>query len=1362
MTDSNLKALEEENTVPEGAFGIGSKKTDDLTDKYVEDNTGAESQNMPRVLLNKLMQNSGAVMFPEQIQAKDVEAYEQNIDKLFKPKGDPDDTVFRAALAAGFEGTESVINAAGYWKSFFTGEEYERKDLFDLERLGVYKPEIDKDNKLYDFSKFGFKYGVPYTAAFKVLGAAGLSNWYWRDVVAGGATTSIFFDAFDKNISNHIQDTPLANPVTKILSAKTAEESNIAIESAKKFIEGGIVAKVFNTAFDAALNPKKVADAFVDVIQNIKKSPEATERLLFNLNQSKYNKFSNVRKYNSMDDVLSKGDDIVDVKPATEAEIKTPPKAEEKTVITSKGTPRLKKGKQTFQTTDKPVGTKGQNFNIFSDNPDEVAFIKSAYEEELKKFKTTYPKQVTDEMLIRDGDDYLIPETIQGLTKFAEKEGLRLPVLMAATVRRITGLSANLMDEIKILKELPVGSQESVDLKKKMAINTINFYRLIVGDKKASSTIARALRARQLAKARNPDTGKTPGELTGSNIEIKRAEDLTGGGSEIIRDIGEDIDNTFTKLDFSQDDLLKALEEDNFEGFAEYAEKLAAAHGDPYLLSKFVKESFGNKLFKISNEVFINGILSNPATHIKNTMGTYLNVITGPADLLAGSVTLQGVDPILARRAMAEFAMIKQSHNDAIRLAVQAFKDERNILDKGRMIVDSGADPTQRFAIGMKGGSFDPDGTQIQKVKTGEDLIKYVKEGLVPDLVNGSGTIIRGSTRALLAEDEYNKQVSFRMFLKGQLVEDGLRKGLKGKEYDDFVDKNFELGVSWINTKGKELEEALTGIQKSEIGEDLLLHIRDSLDYAADRTFTRKINNKFVNAAKHPYLKPILPFVNTPLNIVQSTLRRTPLYTSVSNKIPLLGGTVDFHRKQLQSSNPSVSARAKGVTRIGGAAWASLMGLALAAKNPFSEIALVEGSGTDFKQDFNKKQTGDIGYAFRHLKRDPKTNEPLIGADGQPMYYYTDCGKIGLEPYSSMCRAAGWWGKYRGYLEDEDIKNAELVISAAIFRDLSNMPMLESVIKITDIINQKPDALPKFLANHLNSALIPGVSLRKALAKRKYVFTDPATGKNLKGYWKPDLRIRKGDYINQEVRTKFDDGKRIPEDHFAYGTLKTQKENVPFEFFTKNVLLRFQKEVQRSFGKKFLPERHWITQRYIQYPPHLGPETGMSPFFDGHSVNDPVLSLLNRSKSKLVPPREHLFKQSPEGGIFLNYEQHRKLLDLIAFDKDPQTGEVLYQKYHKLGTNKKILELLDFIERGEVDETFTPDKSALVTDRVKTGTELRTLINDIAQPYIKRAKLKLFELPDSEGGAASLFPAYVRERRRQQLSLQDRLGVSVD
>ena len=1361
MTDSNLQ-----NTVPEGAFGIGSKKTDDFTKNEELRNTGI--QDIPNMLINALTKQSGGIVMPSQITEQTVTNFQEGVENVPLLRKEDEQTV-RAGLAAGFDLTENAINFAGRAIGGLSGNKYTAKDFFDNEALGVYIPEEDENSLSYNLSKLGVQYGIPYTAAFKLLGSIGLSNFVWKDVLAGGATTSVFFDTFDKNLSNYIQDTPLANPVTKLLAAQSEEESNVAKETIKKFIEGGVTAKIVNKTFDAALNPKKVADAFINVVDSFKKSPQATKRLIFNLQQSKFNKFSNVRKYNSMDEVLRSGDDLVDVAPVTDDVVtKT-----DDIVITPRKKIRSQKGKQKFQTTDTPVGFEGRNMNLFSDDPKEVAKIKAAYEQELNEYYPKYKNIVTDDMLIEDADDFLEQEVIQELKEFSDKYGFKLPVLMAASVRRISGLAENSSDGAKLLKTLPTGSEEAKILKNKLAIQTVNFYRLITGDSRAGTVVGRALRARQTAKAPNPVTGKTPGQITESNIQVKRAEEVKGGGSEVIRDIAKDIDDTFQNLGFTQDDLLKALEEDNFEGFADFASKLAAAHGDPFVLQKFVKESFAGKLLKISNEQFINGILSNPATHARNTIGTMINVIKGPADLLAGSISREGLDPILFRRAMAEFAMFKQAQSDALKLAGQAFKDERNILDKSRMIVDSGNDPTQRFAIATQGGTYDGDG--LQKVKSGEmSMAQYIKKGLVPDLYNAFGTAIRSPTRALLAEDEYNKQLSFRMFLKGSLVEDGLRRGLDGKALDDYVDTSFELGTSWIAKKGEELDLALKGISESKafigsdgeavaIGEDLFLKIRDALDYAADRTFTTRIDNKFVNAFKHPGWKPLIPFINTPLNLQQTLLKNTPMATKLTNN-PLLKGMLDTHRKQLQSSNPSTSARARGVTRVGGGIWVAAIGLSLLAGDKFAKIALVDGNDPDWKEDKLRKYAGDIGYALRFLITNPLTKEPELGPDGQPKYYFFDVGRIGLDPVSSIFRAAGWWGTYSKYLSDDDQKNAALVMSTALARDILNIPMLENIQTLFDIIENRPDALPNFIANYGNSALIPFVSARRGLSKREYTIIDPRSGKKLKGFFKHDKSIQKGDYIKEEVRTTFDDGTPIPEDHPAYGTLKRQKEKFPFEFFTKKVVLKMFKEIEASnpFKTDIQPERHWLTHQFLEYPKNLGPNSGLNPTYHGTSMNDPVISLMRRSRSKISKPLAHLFRRSPEGGILLDSTQYRTFTDLIGSIKlnengiESEKGKTVYERLYPLATNKNILKLLDFIDEGEVDEDFTIDTTALLTDRINTSRDLRSVLNKVIKPYIGTAKLKLFQLEDDQGGAKSLLPAYLKEKRRQELQIQNR------
>ena len=103
---------------------------------------------------------------------------------------------------------------------------------------------------------------------------------------------------------------------------------------------------------------------------------------------------------------------------------------------------------------------------------------------------------------------------------------------------------------------------------------------------------------------------------------------------------------------------------------------------------------------------------------------------------------------------------------------------------------------------------------------------------------------------------------------------------------------------------------------------------------------------------------------------------------------------LDTHRKQLQSAEDSVSARARGTTRIGGGIWVTAIGLSMLAADKFAKIALVDGNDPNWVGDKIRQYTGDIGYALRLLKTNPITKEPILGPDGEPKYDFIDVGRI--------------------------------------------------------------------------------------------------------------------------------------------------------------------------------------------------------------------------------------------------------------------------------------------------------------------------------------------------------------------------------
>ena len=83
MTDSNL-IPQDENTVPEGAFGIGSKETDDFTENERLKNFGIKD--IPKAIFDQLKSNSGAIVVPNQITEEVIEKAAENQDKFLKPR----------------------------------------------------------------------------------------------------------------------------------------------------------------------------------------------------------------------------------------------------------------------------------------------------------------------------------------------------------------------------------------------------------------------------------------------------------------------------------------------------------------------------------------------------------------------------------------------------------------------------------------------------------------------------------------------------------------------------------------------------------------------------------------------------------------------------------------------------------------------------------------------------------------------------------------------------------------------------------------------------------------------------------------------------------------------------------------------------------------------------------------------------------------------------------------------------------------------------------------------------------------------------------------------------------------------------
>jgi len=458
--------------------------------------------------------------------------------------------------------------------------------------------------------------------------------------------------------------------------------------------------------------------------------------------------------------------------------------------------------------------------------------------------------------------------------------------------------------------------------------------------------------------------------------------------------------------------------------------RLQAASGNPEALRRMAQEGPIIKGLRVSNEIFINSILSGPETHAVNILSTALNTVARPIELIVGSGNRQQ-----AMRGAKELMYLTQSIGDSLKMAKAAFRIEDNIINPGAMIQDA-----SRFNVRMDG------------------------EGTLANIINTFGTIQRLPSRFLLAEDEFFKSMNFRAYVKASAWENGVNKGLDGKALKDYIQDQFDKTIGIVN------EGSMKNTKNIEIA-DLY---EKAQQYAAETTFTADLpsgsfGKKLQGVASHPAGRVIFPFVRTPLNIFKTQVRRTPGVNLILQE----------YRQALKSSDPSVAARARGEMVIGGAVW-SVAGIAAYAINDdFSELAITGGGPSNYDLLNQKKATGWQPYSFRFLKKD-ENGQPIIGQDGKPKYKYVSFKR--LDPWSSFLMMAADSAAITGQLSQQDRDDFGVAASVALGRNITNKTYLQGITELSDLL-QKPYKLESWLARRAAATVNPFSSLGRSASK---------------------------------------------------------------------------------------------------------------------------------------------------------------------------------------------------------------------------------------------------------------------------------------
>ena len=366
-------------------------------------------------------------------------------------------------------------------------------------------------------------------------------------------------------------------------------------------------------------------------------------------------------------------------------------------------------------------------------------------------------------------------------------------------------------------------------------------------------------------------------------------------------------------------DGLDATALDKIEAFGgsqriqDLAKRMRAAKGPNQLARLARRGRRDTKLgaaMDVVNEYWINSILSGYQTHMVNITSNAINIALLPMERVLGGISqgVRGQGFGQMREGFYQYTALRGSVMDSLRMAGRSFVDESSVLDVA---------------------------TKLDHAQGGRKAIAPETFGVKPDSVGGSiisgmGKSLRLSTRFLMAEDEFFKQVAFRSRLKARLMEASNTADLRKLGYDSkgaYVEGEFDKAFNRLEDLEVEFQKLVdlgrvqddAALKEAFIKENLggfkagNADAEDALRVARTATFTTPLDPTSFSgdyqklANRHPVLRQITPFIQTPTNIIAAGWDRTPVLSLLRRRF----------RDQLRSADPAIRAEAEGKLATG-------------------------------------------------------------------------------------------------------------------------------------------------------------------------------------------------------------------------------------------------------------------------------------------------------------------------------------------------------------------------------------------------------------------------------------------------------------
>ena len=454
-------------------------------------------------------------------------------------------------------------------------------------------------------------------------------------------------------------------------------------------------------------------------------------------------------------------------------------------------------------------------------------------------------------------------------------------------------------------------------------------------------------------------------------------------------------------------------------------------------------------------EYMVNSLLSSPATMGAAASGA----IWVP---LRAMLTLAG-SPVLAfagggeaayasaQASMASLAAMRQSFSEAMALGWHAFKTEQSVYQKVR-------------TPGIKAYGSDP---AVQKIAAaqGDEFAQTVVSS-----VNAIGSFTRWPSRILLGVDEAARHMASRAEVAQRGVINAFRDGIDlgdNAAIRGRVTQEFEDAFRLQTVAGKERRAGINNIYEMTSQQKFGGTVEQ---YAARGTFQE--DNGLAQLVsglldKAPFFKPFLPFVKTPLNILNQGLMVGQTRTALGALVDVgVNGTGDAAARVLQLQqrmlkDPQEAALYAG--QIGFTTGMAVVGYQLATQTDEEGRQILSGGGPSRWMSGSQgmaaqrawEMAGNQRYSFRY------------GPGADQVVPFDRFG----EPFATVLRMITDVGTVSAFLDDEEKDTTMAAIASVMATGLYNSSFLSSFGNFMDLVFavDEPRYFDKMFAGNVRS-----------------------------------------------------------------------------------------------------------------------------------------------------------------------------------------------------------------------------------------------------------------------------------------------------